>query len=157
MAPKLPQRLVVHNSMYFLDGGTTCLSATDEAGDAHQLVLAQHLFVERHEYMEHVPGRLYFDGQLVPLRSEAEARVIGLLRRAEMKFREEPPSPDEEVIELSPNATILGDDIKAVLTRGPEENLRAMVAGVIEFVSSEEYEAFADRVERSNEGRPETA
>src|SRR5262249_11505831 len=52
-------------------------------------------------------------------------------------------------VRLSPNALVIGDDIRAVLTRGPEENMRALTAQVIEFVESEQYLRFADRVEQA--------
>jgi hypothetical protein len=48
---------------------------------------------------------------------------------------------------LSPNALILGDDIKRVVQGSPEENLRAMLQGVIDYVSSIGYVSFAAKIE----------
>jgi hypothetical protein len=142
---KLPQRLTLHNVAFALDGGTTYLSASDEAGRGHTVMLVQHSRPEPSPYFDALPGRLYFDGQLVPMRSEWEAGILSLLRSAEVRYGR--PLPQESnAIPLSPNALIIGDDIREVLTRGPEENIRALTARVIGFVESDEYLLFAERV-----------
>ena len=50
---------------------------------------------------------------------------------------------------LSTNAIVVGEDIRQVLTRGPEENIRALLAEVIRFVDSDEYLRFQKRVEQA--------
>lgn len=143
---RLPARLTIRNCAYALDGGTTVLQAVDEAGHEHVIKLVQHAFPQASP-PDWIPGRLYFDEELVPMRSDLEAGVLALLRAAEVRFTER-HVPGER-IQLSPNALILGDDIRQVLTRGPEENIRALTARVIEFVESESYFWFADRVEQA--------
>lgn len=145
---ELPARLVVHNSAYALDGGTTVLRATDEAGREHGVMLVQHAFPQPSPSLGATPGRLYFDGELAPVRSDLEAGVLALLRAAEVRYSEGGPEHGER-IQLSPNALILGEDIRQVLTRGPEENIRALLAYVVRFVESEEYLRFAERVEQA--------
>jgi len=144
----LPTTLTVHNSAYALDGGTTVLQAIDEAERQHGVMLVQHAFPEPEPSLGRVPGRLYFDGELVPMRSHLETHLLALLRAAEVRYSG--PIPNEgERVQLSPNALILSEDIRQVLSRGPEENIRALLAAVIEFVESEAYLRFAERVEQA--------
>lgn len=143
----LPERLTLHNAAFSLDGGTTCLMGADPAGHEHAVALIQHAFPEGSPSWDSIPGRLYFDDVLVPLRSEQEAAVLALLKSAEVRYAVRAPLPGES-ISLSPNALILGDDIREVLTRDPEDNIRALTAKVVAFVESDEYLLFADRVEQ---------
>jgi hypothetical protein len=84
------------------------------------------------------------------MRSELESQVLALLRAAEVRYSG-PPRHQGESLQLSPNALILGEDIRQVLSRGPEDNIRALVAGVVEFVESEAYLRFAERVEQATD------
>jgi hypothetical protein len=144
----LPSRLTLHDSLFALDGGTTYLKATDEPGQERTVMLVQHSRPEASPRFDAVSGRLYFDGQPVPVRSELEAGVLSLLKSAKVQYIE-PPARQGVTIQLSPNVLIIGDDIREVLTRGPEENIRALTARVIGFVESDEYLLFAERVERA--------
>lgn len=144
----LPTQLTVTNAAYAFDGGTTALRAIDEAGEEHTILLAQHAFPKTSRSGDAVPGRLYFDDQLVPQRSEFEAGVLALLRSAEVRYRGQAPAQGERV-QLSPNTLILGEDIRQVLTRGPEDNIRAMRESVVQFVESDQYLVFAERVEQA--------
>jgi hypothetical protein len=144
----IPAKLTVHNSMYALDGGTTVLQATDETGREHGVMLVQHAFPQPNPSLGATPGRLYFDRELIPMRSELEAGILALLRTAEVRYSG--PSPEQgERIQISPNAMIVGEGIRQVLTRGPEENIRALLAQAIRFVESEAYLRFAERVEQA--------
>src|SRR5262245_32542080 len=120
----MPDRLILHASQFFLDGGTTILRGTDERCGQHTIMLVQNAFASGRTFG--IPGQLYFDGKPVSVRSELESRVLALLRAAEIRYI--PPLDDQqgERIQPSPNAAILGDDIRQVLTRTPEENLRAL-------------------------------
>jgi|SRR5579862_2421141 len=145
---EIPARITVHDAAYLLDGGTTVLQATDEAGREHRVMLVQHALPGPSQSLGAVPGRLYFDGELVPMRSDLEAGLLALLRAAEVRYSA--PAPDNgERIHLSPNALILGEDIRQVLSRSPEDNIRALLIAVVQFVESEEYLRFADRVEQA--------
>ncbi len=54
-----------------------------------------------------------------------------------------------ERIELSPNALILGENIREALALGPEERIRVLTWRVIEFIESGLYLSFAERVEQA--------
>ncbi|HEX8911751.1 MAG TPA: hypothetical protein VF796_05285 [Humisphaera sp.] len=145
----LPRRLTLTASQYYLDGGTTVLSGVDEAGRPRAVVLGQRVFPDsRAEFQVATPGRLHLDDTLVPIRSELESALLDLLRRADVRY-EAPPEDDAVGPPISPNALILGQDIRDVLTRGPEENIRALRDQVIDFVASDAYLRFADRVEQA--------
>jgi|GEM_PF-1382022 len=144
----LPGRLTIHDSAYALDGGTTFLDATDETGRKHSVALIQHAFPQPDPSLDEVPGRLYFDDELVPMRSELETQVLALLRKADVRFSDS-HADEGESTRISPNALILGDEIRQVLSRGPEDNIRALSSAVVAFVESEEYLQFAERVEQA--------
>lgn len=147
----MPERLTVRNSTYLLDGGTTILRATDEAGRDHAVVLVQHAFPGASPSRDAIPGRLYFDGELVSIRSDLEMQVVRLLRTAAVRYMPavDPESAYGERIQLSPMTLVLGDDIRRALSRGPEENLRAHLATIVRFVESDEYLRFAERAEQA--------
>ena len=145
--PTPPTTLVLRSSQYFLDGGTTVLAGTDERGRERAVMLVQNAFTRGNTFG--IPGRLHLDGAPVPVRSELESRVLAALRAAEVQYTPPEGEPTGERIQLSPNALILGDDIKQVLTRGPEENIRALRNQVVETVEAEGYVSFAAEVERA--------
>lgn len=146
----LPTRLTVHKFAYTLDGGTTVFEATDEVGREHAVMLVQHAFPQPSPSLGATPGRLYFDGEQVPMRSELEAGVLALLRNAEIRYSGPLPEHGER-IQLATNALILSEDIRQVLTRPPEENIRALVAEVIRFVGADAYLRFAEQVEQAED------
>src|SRR5262245_38149172 len=116
----LPAQLTIYDCAYCLDGGTISLAAIDDAGAEPSIVLIKHRSPRPSEDV--IPGRLYFDHVLVPIRSELESQLVRLLRAAECQS-----SPGEEEsserIKFSPNVVVLGEDIRQVLTRSPEDNL----------------------------------
>lgn len=143
---EFPSKLVLHSYRYMLDGGTTILTGTDEKGRQHAVMLVQTLSPEGSSFG--VPGRLHFDGEPVPVRSDLESKVLILLVAAEVRYT----SPtDEEAgggFKLSQNALILGDDIQQVLDRKPAENIRALRDQVVETVGSPSYVSFAAEVDQ---------
>ncbi|MES2787993.1 MAG: hypothetical protein V4719_00120 [Planctomycetota bacterium] len=145
---ELPASLMVYQFAYALDCGTTLLQATDEIGRQHTVMLVQHSFPQLSPSLTYLPGRLYFDNELVPIRSDMEMRVLALLRAAEVRFSV-PLLGEVESIQLSRNAPILSEDIRQVLTRSPEDNIRSVLAALVEFVESEAYLRFAERVEQA--------
>lgn len=81
----LPARLVVRECGIALDGGSVYLGCADEAGRPVAVKLVQHAFPAAGQpHPSEVPGRMYLDGALVPLRSETEARLLDLLRAAKV-------------------------------------------------------------------------
>jgi hypothetical protein len=144
----LPRRLTLQSFAYALDGGTTSLTATDEAGKEHGILLIQHAFPQIGPSFDAIPGRLYFDHELVPMRSDIEAAVLTLLRDADVRF-EDANNGAWNRTKLSPNALILGEDIRQVFTSPPADLLRTLAMRVIQFVESDEYVKFPDRVEQA--------
>ncbi len=138
----LPKSLVLRSSQYWMDGGTASISGTDETEQSHVVMLVQSAFPWGNTFG--IPGRLYFDDELVPLRSELESQVLAVLRAAEV--RDIPPGDCGEPILLSQNALILDDDIKQVLSRGPEDNIRGLRDKIVATVESPEYLSFAAEV-----------
>jgi hypothetical protein len=145
-----PRRIVVRDSEYVLDGGTIHLRATDQRGREVGILLVQHVFPQPSLSMGEIPGRLYFGSQLVPIRSEFEERVLRLLSEAEVQA---PPPPPPQPPRK--NMLVIGDDIKAFMSRTPEENCRAFLREIIEFVRSERYITFAAEVDRADQSRAE--
>ena len=118
----LSARLTICDLAIALDGGTTYLKAIDETGREHSVTPAQHAFPRRHQPTDAIPGRLYFDDQLVPMRPEFEVEVLSLLK-----------SPQGE-----------GGG-------APDNTLQTFVARIIEFVESDPYVHFAERVEQADD------
>jgi hypothetical protein len=149
----VPTKLVLRSSQYFLDGGTTVLIATDAGGRERSVMLVQSLLPGNGSFG--TLGRLHLDGKPVPVRSELESQVLAALREARVDYSAPAGEEAGERIQLSPNALILGNDIKQVLTRGPEENIRALRDQVLARVESPEYVSFAAEVD-SGVVRPRT-
>src|SRR5262245_43550965 len=141
----LPKRLVVSDCAFYLDGGTIVLTCSGELGASHVIMLVQSMFPDGNTCG--IPGRLYFDDELIPIRSELESQLLSLLRDAELRYVPRPGESDDAT-PLSPNHIILGDDIKEVLARDAEGNLKALLAKVIETVESPRYVMFASDVDR---------
>jgi hypothetical protein len=141
----LPSQLSIRSFRYFLDGGTTVLCAVDEGGREHTVTLSQHVFPQTDACNGFLPGRLYFDGSLVEFRSLKEARILDLLRVAQVLPYPRQAEPAEEA-RLSSEAIILSSDIQQVLSRNLTDNLRALLESIVEFVESDSYLQFAVRV-----------
>jgi len=135
---ELPRRLTLHDFDYLLDGGTVVLRGTDEAGRKHVVTLRAHMRASAAD-----AGRLYFDGDLVAIRSAEESAVLQLLRAASLRCAAGPPPG------IGPNMAVCGDDIKQVLGRTVEQNVRALTADVIGFVGSDGYIEFAEQVRKA--------
>ena len=131
----LPERITLHDAAFATDGGSTYLWVTDETGREHRVRLVQHAFPARSTSPGEVPGRLYFDGQLVPIRSEFEASVLSLLRSAEVQYSEA-QTQHGEPIHRPQNESVLNDSV------------RASAAAIIQYVESEGYLWFVERVEQ---------
>ena len=114
---ELPIRIVVRHCALTLDGGTIHLFATDEAGRQLSIMLATPLPGSSMR----VAGRLYFDGGLVPMRSERESQLLKLLSEATIQTPRLPPSGHTS------RKAIIGEDIKEFLEQTHEENCRAFI------------------------------
>jgi hypothetical protein len=126
---ELPTRIIVRACAMALDGGTIHLSAIDEANRQVSIMLASFLPSSSMQ----VAGRLYFDGDLVPMRSEREAAILKLLTMATVEAPQLPPRVENSLM------VVMGQDIKDFFARSPEENCRAFIRKIIESVQSENY------------------
>jgi hypothetical protein len=126
---ELPTRIAVRDCAMALDGGTIHLSATDEAGRLISIMLATPL----PSSSMRVAGRLYFDEDLVPMRSEREVGILKLLSEASVEAPGLPPRVQKSQI------VVIGQDIKDFLEQTPEENCRAVIRKIVESVQSESY------------------
>ena len=138
-----PTKFLLYDSAYFLDGGTTQLFFIDEQNKEHLVLLRQHAFVSyRKSCPEDLPGRLYFNENLIEIRSPEEKSLLTLLKSADLQYKREVGSSSER----NPfPSNVNSDDIKEILNQSPEENLRSL-RNVIEFVESDEYISFAEKV-----------
>jgi hypothetical protein len=152
---ELPTRIVVRDCAMAMDGGTLHLSATDEGGRQVSIMLASSL----PSSSMRVAGRLYFDGDLVPMRSEREARIVELLSKATVEAPGLPPSaPTSRMV-------IIGADIKQFLEQNPEENCKVFIHKIVESVQAESYlrlstdeeRALVDEANRDEWERPSCA
>ncbi|PQO44238.1 hypothetical protein [Blastopirellula marina] len=126
------QNLTILNSAYYLDGGTAILYCVDQDDQRHNIRLSQRRFHSAHS------GRLYFDEQLVPVRSPLETELLALLERAAIRY-EPAPMPGRPIDPPSKNSLILSEDIKDVMERDEAANLRAFQSGIVNYVRSDEY------------------
>lgn len=135
---KLPETLEITSSCYLLDGGTTSLTCVDENGEEHNVLLAQHAF--RDGAIGWEPGRLYFDDEIIDVRSSEETRIVCLLENARICFRDIPV--EGEVIELSENRLFLAKEVEEMMEAKPNKNLGRLRDSVVAYVRSKAYLEF---------------
>jgi hypothetical protein len=129
---QIPSKITLVESSFWLDGGSVTLHALTEAGEPCRVHLSQRCFPDSGA------GRLFFNEELVDVRSDNESRIIALLREASIQLKREQPAPSNE-LPISKNAMILSDDIKEVLESTPEQNLRRFRDDIVRFVESDAY------------------
>lgn len=147
---KIQGALTVENAAYALDGGSIMLSARDGGGVQHSILLVQHAFRDAPSG-ERLPGRLYFDGKLLPIRSQAEKTLIRALRAAEIGVGLEATTRSDGL--ARENALVLGEDVGAYLSavsRGPIEATRHLIEDLASYVESEEYVKLAAEIESAS-------
>lgn len=141
----IPDSISVLEGAFATDGGSITLLLSDPAGNRHSLLLSQHLLPFGGYPGERWPGRLFFDGKIIGVRSEEEASIVSALKQADIK----PPSSTPRGVDLPGEegpSMIVGDDIMSYFTKvaeGPEAALRHLVTEVIEYVRSEDYVTLA--------------
>lgn len=135
---ELPTRIVVRHCGLRLDGGTVHLIATDEFGRQVDITLAS----SWPGSSTLVAGRLYYEGDLVPMRSEREGRIVKLLREAEA---EAPQAPTRQPSRM----TVIGKDIEEFLEQTPEENCKEFIRLIVDSVEAEDYTRLATDDERA--------
>lgn len=146
---ELPENLTFVDGFYFTDGGSIVLLADAPDGARRQITLGQHRFLEFYD-PNVLPGRLYFDHLLVPVRSTMEVEVMALLQTGEIVPGEPPePEKDKGTTESGP-VVIVGDDLKnyyAKVAEGKRETIRHLIQQVIDYVGSREYVRTAKKIQ----------
>jgi hypothetical protein len=107
-------------------------------------MLMQHVIITSRREGERVPGRLYFNDELIPIRSSLEANVLALLRSSELRVPDRPEEPEPH----SGKMVVIGQDIQDFLDRTPEQCIRETLTAIIGFVESDEYLRVAEQVAR---------
>ena len=129
----LPSRLTFYDASYMLDGGTTTLHAIDELSVQHRVFLPRGMT----GCPGHKTGRLYFDGELVPVRSPLELNLLRLFKEAELVSR---AIPHSGALRLEPPVAAASEDIRRLLDGTARENLRWLLDDVVRYVESGAYE-----------------
>lgn len=124
---KLPQSIELDGVGYSLDGGSRTISVTDQNGIGHKIELIQHGLISK-IFRNRLPGRLYFDKEIVPVRSEMEFALIELIENGKL-------DPPRHAIEHYGGI----DKI--------EELLADAKKAIFDYVLSDEYVIFANWIE----------
>lgn len=127
------------------DGGSISILILDDKGHKHSVLLSQHLLPPSGHAYERKPGRLYFDGTIVDIRSEEESAIVSALRQAE--FESSASTDKNRTKKDDQPCMIVGDDIKAYYSKieeGPNAALQHLVSELIEYVESEDYVTYAN-------------
>lgn len=128
----IPLRLTFYSAGYALDGGSTTLFATDEQGKEHRVYLPRGFDSNGGQ----TTGLLYFDGELIPVRSAFESNLLRLFREAQLAHRS---IPRPGAMKLTAPFAVVGDELERVVRGTAEENLRLLVDSVITYVESDAY------------------
>lgn len=142
----VPGNIIIRFGAFATDGGSIHIQIEGTDGEKHYLLLSQHRLPPSGMPGEKIPGRLYYDGALIDIRSEEESAIISALKTAEFNppVSDNPPKEKQATSTSSGQAgMIVGDDIKdyySKIKKGPAAALRHLAEQVIEFVESEEYE-----------------
>jgi len=132
------------------DGGSISLLLSEADGTKHSLLLTQHLLPPCGCPDERKTGRIYFDGQLIGVRSKEEKALILMLKRAKPDVSPGLSGTSDRQTFSRPGM-IVGKDIEdysARIAEGPESALRYLVGEVLRYVESDEYVSHAEIHER---------
>jgi hypothetical protein len=132
----VPLRLTFYSADYALDGGSTTLYATDEHGAEHHVFLPRNFYSDGSSRPRQTTGLLYFDDELIPVRSAAESNLLRLFREAPLAPRSV-PRPDS--MNLTSPFAVVGDDLERLVRGTEEDNLRFLVDSVIAYIESDAY------------------
>ena len=133
------------NGAFATDGGSISILILDYKGHKHSVLLSQHLLPPSGHTNERKPGRLYFDGTIVDIRSEEESAIVSALKQAE--FESSASTDKNKTKDDDQPGMIVGDDIKAYYSKideGPKAALQHLVSELIEYVESEDYVTYAN-------------
>lgn len=124
----LPSNIRLIDGGARLDGGTIHLHALDESGETFKIRLNQYMFGGTEE-----PGRLFFNDNIVGVRSECETLLLSILETAEIQI-EVGPHPD-----TTPN--YIGPPTDAIEAANEEKTscIDEFRTLLIDFVRSDRY------------------
>lgn len=151
---EIPGKLTFVDGYYFTDGGSIVLIGEEPDKTRHQITLAQHRFLEIFD-PKLLPGRLYFNHLMVPVRSEMEAELIALVQASEIVPAERAEAERGEAPSKSGPVVVVGDDLKeyyAKVVKGKEETIQHLVENLVKFVQSREYVRIAKKIEKKVSG-----
>jgi hypothetical protein len=137
---RIPDQFVVEDGAFATDGGSIYLHLSGLAGSTHKLVLWQHLFIDDPD-PDRLPGRLYFDDALVPVRSEPESQLLLTLRQARLNSPQA-KTADAEDSSRSSARLVVGRDIQdyqSKIDEGPATALAHLVSELLKYVVSDAY------------------
>jgi len=149
---KIPDSFVIEDGAYAMDGGTIAINVRDPEGNRHDIVLRQHMFTEVSD-PDRLPGRLYFDGTLIPVREEWENQVLKALRQAPLHTLYTEPVSAEERLDGGPGM-IVGDDLKEYMSKideSPVAALSHLIRQLIDYVESADYVELARKLNAGEE------
>ena len=151
---EIPEKLKIVEGFYLTDGGSIVLVAEEPDSTRHQITLAQHRFLEIFD-PNLLPGRLYFNHLMVPVRSEMEAKLIALIQVSEILPVEQPELEKNKSSTSDGPVVVVGDDLKeynAKMSEGMEEVIQHLIENLINFVQSREYVRIAKKIEKKVNG-----
>lgn len=149
---RIPDSLVIEDGAYAMDGGTIAINVRDTEGNEHDILLRQHMFTQVSD-PDRLPGRLYFDGTLVPVREEWESQILKALRQAPLKSISQESISREQRLNSGPGV-IVGDDIKEYMSKideSPVAALSHLVRQLIDYVESADYVELARNLNAGEE------
>lgn len=127
----IPDSATIINILLTLDGGSMNLVAASPTREQFRIQLKQR--------MQQAPdaGRLFFNDEMIDVRSADEDKIIQLLKNASIAL-EYPVGYSPRKKRISGSATP-DDGIKEFLTQPPELTCQSWLEEIVAFVESEEY------------------
>ncbi len=146
---KIPDLFSIEDASYAMDGGSIYLQVLDVEYHMHDVLLTQHMLPEWDDEGR-LPGRLYFDDEIIPVRSDSETALIRTLRSASIprpgwlfqilrRFRRPKDQPK--------NISIIGSDLKeyySAMSQGPDIATRYLIDRLVNYVESTDYASLAE-------------
>ena len=102
MSLRIPAKITIVGSRYYLDGGTVALLAITDEGNECTIQLNQSVFAGGDD-----PGRLLFNNELIEVRSAEEHQIVALLETAEIELEEEEESEgSSEIVDVEESGNV---------------------------------------------------
>lgn len=146
---QIPPQITLIECFYLTDGGTIVLIGEEPNKTRHLITLYQSLLLNEIDPNK-LPGRLYFNQLLIPVRSKIESDILRLLLAS--KIVEEPPTSSTAKTAFNDGpGMIIGDDLKeytAKLTEGKSAVIRHLRDLMLSRVESQEYLQLAQQLDK---------